>query len=145
MAIGECGLDFNRNFSPPDVQIEVFEKQESFNFNKILVSYDVCVQVMLACELCKPLFLHERDAHTEMVEILVKYSERYKYSDLRSSFPPRTLQITTVRHSLLHWDQRAGSEVSGARLLYWSHWIPLEGQVRERGEENSGGRNHSPG
>ena len=31
---------------------------------------------MLACELCKPLFLHERDAHTEMVEILVKYSER---------------------------------------------------------------------
>ena len=39
-------------------------------------SYDICVQVMLACELCKPLFLHERDAHTEMVEILVKYSER---------------------------------------------------------------------
>ena len=27
MAIGECGLDFNRNFSPPEVQIEVFEKQ----------------------------------------------------------------------------------------------------------------------
>ena len=37
MAIGECGLDFNRNFSPPDVQIEVFEKQESFNFSKLVV------------------------------------------------------------------------------------------------------------
>lgn len=27
VAIGECGLDFNRNFSPQDVQMEVFEKQ----------------------------------------------------------------------------------------------------------------------
>ena len=27
VAIGECGLDFNRNFSPPNVQLDVFEKQ----------------------------------------------------------------------------------------------------------------------
>ncbi len=27
VAVGECGLDFNRNFSPPDVQEEWFDKQ----------------------------------------------------------------------------------------------------------------------
>ena len=59
MAIGECGLDFNRNFSPPETQIEVFEKQ-----------------VVLACELGKPLFLHERDAHQQMVDILERFAER---------------------------------------------------------------------
>src|SRR5687768_10968353 len=57
VAVGECGLDFNRNFSPPDVQLEVFEKQ-----------------VQLACKLRKPMFLHERDAHSDMVRILQKYS-----------------------------------------------------------------------
>jgi len=59
VAVGECGLDFNRNFSPPDVQISVFEKQ-----------------VELACKLGKPLFLHERDAHDVMVSILQRYLDR---------------------------------------------------------------------
>lgn len=44
-----------------------------FNFNTFVLS---CSQVLLACELRKPLFLHERDAHTDMLEILDKYKER---------------------------------------------------------------------
>ena len=36
VAIGECGLDFNRNFSPPETQIEVFEKQVQY-FVKIIL------------------------------------------------------------------------------------------------------------
>ncbi len=59
MAVGECGLDFNRNFSPQDVQLRVFEEQ-----------------VRLACELRKPLFLHERDAHEDMVRILEAHKDK---------------------------------------------------------------------
>ena len=44
-AIGECGLDFNRNFSAPQQQVKVFQQQ-----------------IALAAELQMPLFLHQRDA-----------------------------------------------------------------------------------
>jgi TatD DNase family protein len=57
VAIGECGLDYNRDFSPRDVQDRWFE-----------------AQVQLACDLKMPLFLHEREAHRRFVEILGKYS-----------------------------------------------------------------------
>jgi TatD DNase family protein len=53
VAIGECGLDFNRDFSPRPVQIEWFKKQAE-----------------LARELGMPLFLHERDACAAFNEVL---------------------------------------------------------------------------
>jgi TatD DNase family protein len=53
VAIGECGLDFNRNFSPRPQQEQWFE-----------------AQVALAEELALPLFLHERDAQQRFREIL---------------------------------------------------------------------------
>ena len=53
VAIGECGLDFNRNYSPhPDQE-------------KCLVA-----QLELGLSLGKPLFLHSRDAHPRFAEIL---------------------------------------------------------------------------
>jgi len=52
-AIGECGLDYNRNFSPPDAQRRCFEDQ-----------------LEIAARLGKPAFLHERDAFGDFFRIL---------------------------------------------------------------------------
>jgi TatD DNase family protein len=53
VAIGECGLDFNRDFSPRPLQEKWFT-----------------AQVALAEELQLPLFLHERDAQQRFREVL---------------------------------------------------------------------------
>lgn len=53
VAIGECGLDFHRNFSPPTVQKRWFIEQ-----------------IHLAEELGKPLFMHCRDAGPEFFALL---------------------------------------------------------------------------
>lgn len=53
VAIGECGLDFNRNYSPHPDQEKWF-----------------VAQLDLASELHKPLFLHARDAHPRFAELL---------------------------------------------------------------------------
>lgn len=58
-AIGEAGLDFNRNYSPPAQQIQVFEQQ-----------------LELATETQKPLYLHERDAHQTLFEMLRSYRDQ---------------------------------------------------------------------
>ena len=58
-AIGECGLDYNRDFSPRDVQREWFEKQ-----------------VELAAELSLPLFLHEREASKDFAAIIENCGNR---------------------------------------------------------------------
>jgi len=59
VAVGECGLDFNRNYSPHPDQEEWF-----------------VAQLELACELGKPLFLHSRDAHPRFAAILRQHRDR---------------------------------------------------------------------
>jgi TatD DNase family protein len=53
VAIGECGLDFNRNYSPHPDQEKWF-----------------VAQLELGIELGRPLFLHSRDAHPRFHQIL---------------------------------------------------------------------------
>lgn len=61
VAIGECGLDFNRNFSTPQEQLYAFEQQ-----------------LNLACELGLPVFLHERDAFDAQIKLLTQYRHELK-------------------------------------------------------------------
>ena len=53
VAIGECGLDYFRNFSPREAQLEAFK-----------------AQLDIAAETGLPVFLHQRDAHDDFVEVL---------------------------------------------------------------------------
>jgi TatD DNase family protein len=53
VAIGECGLDYFRNFSPREAQLAAFKQQ-----------------LEIAKDTGLPVFLHQRDAHDDFVEIL---------------------------------------------------------------------------
>ncbi len=53
VAIGEMGLDYYRNLSPREIQQKVFRKQ-----------------IRLAQELGKPIVVHDRDAHGDVMKIL---------------------------------------------------------------------------
>ena len=53
VAVGECGLDFNRNFSTRQEQIRAFE-----------------AQLEIAIDLQKPVFLHQRDAHDDFISMI---------------------------------------------------------------------------
>ncbi|MEZ5507547.1 MAG: TatD family hydrolase [Gammaproteobacteria bacterium] len=61
VAVGETGLDFNRNLSAPDVQKSVFEHQ-----------------LRIAADSELPLFLHERDALDDQVALLRRYRDRIR-------------------------------------------------------------------
>ena len=61
VAVGECGLDFFRDFSPRDAQRGAFE-----------------AQLELASAVGKPVFLHQRDAHAEFVRLLAPWRARLR-------------------------------------------------------------------
>lgn len=56
VAVGEAGLDFHRNYSPPDAQREVF-----------------AAQIQLAVRLDMPLFVHDRDSAGETARLLAAH------------------------------------------------------------------------
>jgi TatD DNase family protein len=56
VAVGECGLDWNRSYSPRADQLACFEAQLS-----------------LAADVRKPVFLHERDAADDFTRVLARH------------------------------------------------------------------------
>lgn len=59
VAIGECGLDFNRNFSTPEEQEKAFT-----------------AQLAIAAELGMPVFMHCRDAHARFLTLLEPWLDK---------------------------------------------------------------------
>ncbi len=59
VAVGECGLDYFRDFSPRPAQRKAFERQ-----------------LQLAAENGKPLFLHQRDAHADFLAMMQDFDGR---------------------------------------------------------------------
>lgn len=59
VAVGECGLDYFRDFSPRSAQRAAF-----------------CAQLELAAAVNKPVFLHQRDAHEDFTAIVREFAPR---------------------------------------------------------------------
>lgn len=72
-AVGECGLDYSAGFPAAAPQREWFD-----------------AQLALACELRKPLFLHERLAHDDFVAALTSCQARFS-----DAFPPAVVHCFT--------------------------------------------------
>lgn len=60
VAIGECGLDYNRMFSPKNVQIQVFK-----------------AHIEVAAYLDLPLYIHERDSGEDMIRLLTEAKQKH--------------------------------------------------------------------
>ena len=56
VAIGEIGLDYHYDFSPREIQKDIFEKQ-----------------LILANELDLPVIVHDRESHQDTLDLLTKY------------------------------------------------------------------------
>ena len=61
VAVGECGLDYFRDFSPRAAQREAFHRQ-----------------LELALQIGKPVFLHQRDAHEDFLAILREHAAAWR-------------------------------------------------------------------
>jgi TatD DNase family protein len=75
VAVGECGLDYFRNFSPPAAQRSAF-----------------IAQLELAVHTSKPVFLHQRDAHADFKDILDDFRGRLA-GGVAHCFTGDTLQL----------------------------------------------------
>ena len=75
-AVGEIGLDFFRNLSPPDVQRDAFARQ-----------------LDLARRVGKPVLVHDRDAHEAVTSALVAWM-----GDGAEAAPPGAASIRGVLH-----------------------------------------------
>lgn len=110
VAIGETGLDFNRNYSSPRQQEDAFVSQ-----------------LELAAETGLPLFMHERDAHQRQFEILKQHRDQFSEGVIHCFTGDRQALFNyldlNLHIGITGWicDERRGPELQ--RLV---HNIPLD-------------------
>jgi len=111
VAVGECGLDYFRDFSPRDVQREAFARQ-----------------LEIAARAGKPVFLHQRDAHEDFVAILREHAKALTACAVAHCFTGQANELEDYLHMGLHigitgWicDERRG-----AHLLPLMRVIPAD-------------------
>ncbi|MFQ3303726.1 MAG: TatD family hydrolase [Pseudomonadales bacterium] len=108
VAIGETGLDFNRNFSTPKQQLHSFEQH-----------------LQAAVDLQLPLFLHERDAADEFLQLISQYRSGFSKAVVHcftgtEAFLKQLLDLD-IHIGITGWicDERRGEHLQGA-----VKWIP---------------------
>ncbi|HSF18412.1 MAG TPA: TatD family hydrolase [Vicinamibacteria bacterium] len=99
LAVGEIGLDYHYNLSPPDVQRDVFRRQ-----------------IRVARELGLPVIVHHRDAARDLVEILDDENVR-EVGGILHSF---TADLATAEASI-----RLGLLISFSGILTFKNAGPL--------------------
>ena len=87
LAVGEIGLDFHRNLSPPDVQRDALARQ-----------------LELASRVRKPVLVHDREAHGEVTAALVGHA-------------PQGAAVPGILHAFSGSVQMAGALVDAGYLI----------------------------
>jgi len=102
VAVGECGLDYFRNLSPPSAQRAAF-----------------VAQLEIAVQLRKPVFLHQREAHADFAAILNEFGGRL-HGGVAHCFTGGKLELEAYLALGLYigitgWacDERRGTELRG--------------------------------
>ncbi len=106
VAVGEIGLDFYRNLSPRDVQRRAFQAQLAW-----------------AARLGKPVIIHDRDAHDEIMDILAGWA-----AGLESS-PPAASQVGHLAGRLGVLHTFSGDLAMAGRAIDLGFYISISGPV----------------
>ena len=113
VAIGEIGLDFHYDFSPRDVQRDIFRKQ-----------------IQMAAELKMPIVIHSREADQETMDILKEegaFSEERKADFPKRPVPEGWESAAGDARVLLHC--YSGSAELAEQYVRLGGWISIAGPI----------------
>ena len=125
VAVGEIGLDYFRNLSPPGVQREAFARQ-----------------LALAADVGKPVLVHDRDAHDDIRATLLAWSGRgvlHAFSgDVDGAGDDRRRLPRLLRHAA---DVPLRRRPAGGRGSHTARQLPGRDRFALAGTRRRGARN----